>query len=125
MLKNRIFTILIVLTLMTPVFAEEPVTSDVTPVKKENILETNLDKELEEFAYKQPVSKRKIAKKFLMAMGGVAISSILLFILLSAYNKLRESLQNSSSQNSVNDVSLETPENLEQAIKSFLNKTNW
>ena len=110
---------------MTPVFAEEPVTSDVTPVKKENILETNLDKELEEFAYKQPVSKRKIAKKFLMAMGGVAISSILLFILLSAYNKLRESLQNSSSQNSVNDVSLETPENLEQAIKSFLNKTNW
>ena len=125
MLKNKIFTILIVLTLMTPVFAEEPVTSDVTPVKKENILETNLDKELEEFAYKQPVSKRKIAKKFLMAMGGVAISSILLFILLSAYNKLRESLQNSSSQNSVKDVSLETPENLEQAIKSFLNKTNW
>ena len=38
--------------------------------------------------YKQPVSKRKMAKKFLIGMGSVAVSSILLFLILTVYNKI-------------------------------------
>lgn len=57
MLKNKIITILLMLTLVSPAIAEpEGIGSGSIP-------------------YKQPVSKRKVAKKFLLAMGGVGISS--------------------------------------------------
>lgn len=74
--------------------------------------------------YKQPVSKRKIAKKFLLAMGGVGISSVLLYVLLSLYNKIRESVI--TGQESPKDTeSLYTPDNLIDAVRTFLDKTRY
>lgn len=74
--------------------------------------------------YKQPVSKRKIAKKFLLAMGGVAASSLIIFLMLSLYNKVRESFLN-GAKIPENEVSLETPDDLQSAVRAFLNKTDW
>ena len=82
-------------------------------------------KEQEAITYKQPVSKRKIAKKFLLAMAGVAISSIILYLLLSLYNKIRAGFAGSQEIDTGKEPSLETPDNLIDAVKTFLDKTRW
>ena len=74
--------------------------------------------------YKQPVSKRKIAKKFLLAMGGVAASSLIIFLMLTVYNKVREGFS-SGAKTPDGEVSLETPDDLQGAVRAFLNKTDW
>lgn len=116
MLKYKILITLLFFSLMIPVFAEIPVSLD-SQTQTQNVQTTNID-------YKQPISKRKIAKKFLFAMSGVAISSILLFVLLSLYNKVRE-ICSSNKEYEITDINLETPDNLRSAIKSFINRTDW
>ncbi len=74
--------------------------------------------------YKQPVSKRKIAKKFLFAMGGVGASSLIIFLMLSLYNKVREGFS-SGAKTPDGEVSLETPDDLQGAVRAFLDKTDW
>lgn len=74
--------------------------------------------------YKQPLAKKKLVKKFLAAMGGVAVSSFALFFLLTIYNKTREKFLNPIKTND-GEVSLESPEDLNGAVKSFLDKTKW
>ena len=108
MLKNKIITILLMLTLASPAIAEpEDMGSSSIP-------------------YKQPVSKRKVAKKFLLAMGGVGISSILHFVTLSLYNKVRSSIIEAAKEiPPEGETSLVTPESLTDAIKTFLEKTKW
>ncbi len=54
--------------------------------------------------------------KFLYAMGGVAISAILLIVFLTIYKKL---FGKKSSKPSVNSV---TPSSTEEAITFFINK---
>lgn len=75
--------------------------------------------------YKQPVSKKKMAKKFLMAMGGVAVSSILLFVFLTIYNKIRASILAPKNDQQSGETSLVTPETLTDAVKTFLDKTKY
>lgn len=75
--------------------------------------------------YKQPVSKRKMAKKFLIGMGSVAVSSILLFLILTVYNKIRESILAPKQDQQTGETSLVTPESLTDAVKTFLNKTKY
>lgn len=76
--------------------------------------------------YKQPVSRKQMAKKFLLAMAGVGISSILLFVILTLYNKVREIMGISGGDIPADeDNSLATPDNLEDAVKTFLDKTKW
>ena len=89
-------------------------------VNKDSIEEESND----DNQYKQPYSKRKIAKKFLFAMGGVAISSFVIFFLLTIYNRVRENYLNQIKNNGKED-SLETPDDLNSAVKCFLNKTKW
>lgn len=85
---------------------------------------SNVDKTTIENEYKQPISKRKIAKKFLAAMGGVGISSFAIFFMLTAYNRIRENF--SKSVKTIDgEVSLESPEDLDDAVKVFLEKTKW
>lgn len=73
---------------------------------------------------KEPVSKKKIAFKFIMAMLGVATSSIVIYVGLSAYNKLFKS--QSASVIGLNNIkSLKSPENFRESINLFLEKTNW
>ena len=80
----------------------------------------------EGITYKQPVSRKQMAKKFLLAMAGVGISSILLFVMLTLYNKVREIMGISGGDiPTEEDNSLTTPDNLEDAVKTFLDKTKW
>ena len=139
MLKHKILVLLLIITLISPAIAEpENIQGPLTGVSQETPLEPinaaeetpNTVQELppapKNIQYKQPVSKRKIAKKFLLAMAGVAISSILLFAILSLYNKLRESLGIAGQEETPENItSLTTPDNLEDAVKTFLDKTRW
>ncbi len=144
MQKNRIFSIILAICLTMPVSvmaediysnilnqppaaevpAEQPVTSGeetgdptVQTVAQEQPAPA-------EQTFKQPVSKRKIAKKFLAAMAGVLISSFLIFFILTVYNKIRESILN-QVKTPEGKTSLETPDDLEGAVKTFLDKTEW
>lgn len=129
--KSKILTIVIALMLISPVFAEEVVnTGDgLTPITEvqEEATQTVTQElpAMDTIPYKQPVSKKKMAKKFLMAMGGVALSSILLFLILTIYNKIRASLLAPHSEQPTGETSLVTPENLTEAVKTFLDKTKY
>lgn len=134
-MKNRIFAIIltVLLTLPISVSAVDTVANEPAPIsetmqtQEESILEKEVaeisDKEIED-SYKQPISKRKIAKKFLMAMAGVGVSSFLIFFGLSVYNRAREVFLN-EVKTPEGETSLKTPEDLTEAIKLFVEKTMW
>lgn len=134
-MKNRIFAIIltVLLTLPISVSAVDTVANESAPIsetmqtQEESILEKEVaeisDKEIED-SYKQPISKRKIAKKFLMAMAGVGVSSFLIFFGLSVYNRAREVFLN-EVKTPEGETSLKTPEDLTEAIKLFVEKTMW
>ncbi len=143
---NKIFAILITCSLMYPVLAiEEQDTSGVlTP---ENSIETISEEDTAELnsnsqqtaetdviapkeelpaRFKEPISKKKIAKKFLIAMLCVAGTSVLLYGTLSIYNKIREGLPNDIFLQSDNKpTALDTPQDISEAVKSFVEKTRW
>lgn len=123
------------ITLMMPVFAEESAPSEFLNQPVEELttetqnFSLNKDRELQEVPpikdmYKQPVSKKKIAKKFLFAMVGVGISSIVLYIILTLYNTIRIKFTKKTLVEN-KEISLETPDNIQDAIRVFLDKTNW
>ena len=93
-------------------------------VAKEASSDTDINTGVENIPYKKPVSKKKIAFKFLAAMGGVAISSFMIFVLLSLYNRIRDSYK-TSVKTVDGETSLETPDDLDSAIKTFMDKTDW
>ena len=129
MLKNKILTIFIALMLVSPVIAEEATGEALMPIAEtmqENVQTAKEESpQLDTIPYKQPVSKKKIAKKFLMAMGGVAVSSILLFVFLTIYNKIRASILAPKNDQQSGETSLVTPETLTDAVKTFLDKTKY
>ena len=96
-------------------------TSQTVNTLDEDIIEAT---EEDENQFKQPLSKRKIAKKFLAAMGGVAISSLAIFFLLTLYNRIREGYISQVETHNT-ETSLETPDDIDSAIKTFLDKTDW
>ena len=91
MLKNRIIFVYLIFALAAPIAVQGEIFSEpLTPIQEESVQPVPVDTvEVEELPqepviqnnFKQPVSKKKIAKKFLLAMSGVAISSIILFVL--------------------------------------------
>lgn len=137
MLKNKIFTIILMVLLVSPVVAEPEniqnvegltnISQEMPAEQSENVkVEEALPQMPESITYKQPVSRKQMAKKFLLAMAGVGISSILLFVVLTLYNKVREIMGISGGDVSSEDEnSLETPDNLEDAVRTFLDKTKW
>lgn len=117
-MKNKILTITILMMLVLPVQVQAiPDLEPVDTVQQEVVTPIT--------PYKQPVSKRKIAKKFIFAMGGVAISSFLIFFMLTLYNKLRENFSKNHIKTPNGEVSLGTPDDIDSAIKTFLDKTKW
>lgn len=153
MLKNKILTIVIALVLVAPIVSVENSIDKVgthslfppcsvalaegveqTEENTENVgweereRSHQIQQEKQEAStipYKQPVSKRKMAKKFLIGMGSVAVSSILLFLILTVYNKIRESILAPKQDQQSGETSLVTPENLTDAVKTFLDKTKY
>ncbi len=71
-------------------------------------------------AFSAPTEEVKTtAVKFLMAMGGVVLSTFVIFVGLTIYNKLfveRKNLQFSK------DDSLSTPDSVEEAVTFFIKK---
>ena len=127
-MKNKIFTIIlsIVLSLPVAVWAVDNTTLDseqalVVNTLDEDIIEQN--RNIEESEYKQPIGIRKIAKKFLAAMGGVAVSSFAIFFLLTIYNRVRDGYSNVKTPEG--EITLETPQDMDSAVKVFLEKTKW
>ena len=142
-MKSKLFAIILSICLIMPAYtaaeeqavvqsetAQEEV-ADSQAVQNEDSLnaeesESVSDKELAQTPYKHPVSKRKLAKKFLKAMLGVLVSSLVIFAGLSIYNKFREAFGNSQQAiKSEEYTPLTTPDNLTDAVKSFMDKTNW
>ena len=125
---NKLFTIILIALLSLPVCVwavdENAQTEDVVPIV--NTLDEDIvpQEQVVENQYKQPFSKRKIAKKFLAAMGGVGISSFAIFFMLTVYNRMREGLQN-RVKTPDGEVSLETPQDMNSATRVFLDKTKW
>ena len=83
-MKNKFFAILLTLVLSLPISAWAVDTANEDLIESSSA-QSVLDEEIEAVAveasnqFKQPVSKKKIAKKFLAAMGGVAASSFIIF----------------------------------------------
>ena len=134
-MKNRIFAIILTVLLTLPISVSAVDTVANEPAPSSETIETDttsvLDKEVSEIsnedienAYKQPLSTRKIAKKFLMAMLGVGISSFLIFFGLSVYNRVREAVLN-EVKTPEGETSLKTPEDTASAVKLFIEKTMW
>lgn len=98
--------------------AESQVVEDVLNTTEE-IIEDNSNE-----VYKAPIGKRQLFKKFFAAMGGVVISSLALFVILSFYNRARERFLN-PVKTTEGETSLESPEDLNGAVKTFLDKTKW
>ena len=128
-MKNKIFSILLVALLSLPVCVwavdKNAVIEEPTPIA--NTLDEDIDTAVEtseDVQYKQPISKPKIAKKFFAAMGGVAASSFAIFFLLTIYNRVRESYIN-QVKTPEGETSLETPDDLNGAVRTFLEKTKW
>ena len=136
-LKKKVLTVFCLLLLLTPVLAEEPASTGNTSgtgaaaqtetaaektAPAQDTKNTGSDKKTEnKIVYKEPVSKRKIAMKFIYAMTGVAVSSILLFVILMLYNKIRSKMVQPPSSDYTN--TLTTPNNLKDAVNIYLEKT--
>jgi len=144
MLKNKFITILMVLALVCPIgfqssciYAEPPEGTETTEIV-EDIQQSNIDEETavttdtaqindniaNNDTFKQPISKKKIAKKFLLAMFGVAVSSFLIFFVLTLYNKVRCRVTN-RVKTPEGETTLKTPDNINEGIQIFLKKTQW
>lgn len=127
-MNNKLFAIVLSVMLSLPisVWAVDDLTVNLTSLPTANTLDDDaVGKGLEsDNQYKQPISKRKIAKKFLAAMGGVAVSSFAIFFLLTVYNRIRENYVD-QVHTPEGETSLETPDDINGAIKTFLEKTNW
>ncbi len=124
---NRLFAIILTVLLSLPVsvWAVDDAVEITESAPVVNTLDEDIQlEEEEESQFKEPISKRKIAKKFLAAMGGVAISSFAIFFLLSVYNRVRENFV-SQVKTPDGEISLETPDDLDSAVKTFLDKTDW
>ena len=128
---NKLFSIVLIMMLSLPVSVWAVVDIAENNNAQAEVVNT-LDDDIEnidvnndsEFDYKEPVGTKKIVKKFLAAMCGVAASSILICFGLTLYNRVRENFVRQGSIQA-NDTSLETPDNIEDAVRTFLDKTNW
>lgn len=139
-MKNKIFTIILSVILLMPaafVNAETiPAPADNTIAEKEvteinsedlsseEVSMTEAFSENQDIPYKQPISKKKLVKKFLLAMLAVGVSSLILYFGLSVYNRIREGLP-VQIKTSKGDSTLSAPDDFSDAVKTFLEKTNW
>lgn len=125
---NRLFSLILIALLSLPisVLAVDNTASEQPLEAEKTVVENTLDEDIEttDMEFKEPISTKKIAKKFLMAMGGVAVSSFLLFFMLTFYNRVREKVVN-KVKTPDGETTLETPNDLDGAIKTFLEKTKW
>ena len=141
MLKNRVCIILLIVSLILPVYAEldediienkntgsfEEVTlNEQSGIEQDSDLinQESAPKTLISNQYKNPTSKKVIIKKFLFAMFGVLLSSFLIFAGLSVYNKIRKGILEQIMP-ADSDSSLSIPGDINEAVKGFVERTKW
>ncbi len=139
---NKLFAILIMCSLSLPVLAIEGQEAETTPVDTNNQevvateevnepiqnpddINTASIPETTPSPYKEPVSKKKLIKKFIIAMLCVAGTSIFLYGTLSIYNKLRDGLISQDIPEAEGEQPLQAPSDLTEAVKTFVEKTHW
>ena len=71
---------------------------------------------------KRPVGRKKLAMKFIMAMMGVAASSVIIYVALSVYNRFIYGSPK-APQPKTRDDEFKTPTNMKDALDIFLKKT--
>lgn len=141
---KKLFAILIMCSLSLPVFATEEQEAESVP-KNTNSLEVLTTEEIDELnrttpqdanmltapdslpsKFKEPVSKKQLAKKFIIAMLCVAGTSVFLYGILSVYNKIRDGIaEQGSVPPTEGEQPLETSGDLTEAVKTFIEKTHW
>lgn len=142
---NKLFAILIMCSLSLPVIATEGQEAESVPEQTGN-LEVLTTEEIDELnrttpqdaslmtttpeslpsRFKEPISKKKLAKKFIIAMLCVAGTSVFLYGTLSVYNKIRDGFtEQSSIPPAEGEQPLETPSDITDAVKTFIEKTHW
>ena len=141
---NKLFAILIMCSLSLPVTATEGQEAEGVPENTNNI-EVLTTEEIDELnrttpqeanmlsapnslpsRFKEPVSKKQLAKKFIIAMLCVAGTSVFLYGTLSIYNKIRDGIaEQEALPPSEGEQPLETPSDLTDAVKTFIEKTHW
>lgn len=105
-----------------PTEIEEIAEIDVVPADK--IEESMPIAQQQKMTFKKPISKRKLLKKFILAMFAVGVSSLILYVGLSLYNRIHENTM-PKVKTPEGETPLSTPADLESAVKSFLDKTDW
>ena len=110
-MKKIFLTLLLIISISCPLFATEVIEAETVP----------LETKTEIAPFKQPVSQHQLIKKFLYAMGGVAASSIILFVGLSAYNRIRSRVIKTHNNNF--SSTLNSPNNFKEAVNIYLEKT--
>ena len=140
---NKLFAILIMCSLSLPVLAIEGQEAETAPAETNN-LEVLTTEEINELnnqpvpkvdessapdvlpgRFKEPTSKKKLAKKFLIAMLCVAGTSVFLYVTLNLYNKVRDVVTTSEPIAPEGEKPLDTPSDLTEAVKTFVEKTHW
>jgi len=139
-MKNKLTAIIISIFLILPINAwavEDTAQYDVeTRQAIEDVADMQkLDEETEEITeeapqtlvspYKQPISKKKILKKFVLAMFGVILSSLILYFGLTVYNRFREFISTPKVKSTDGETPLQSPADLEGSVRTFLDKTKW
>ena len=141
---DKFFAILLMCILSLPVIAIEGQEVELAPVNEETleVIPTEEAKELNSPVsfeqnkipaptqnlngqFKEPVSKKKLLKKFVIAMLCVAGTSVFLYGALSIYNKIRNGLDVEKTEPLEGEQTLEAPSDLTEAVKSFIEKTHW
>lgn len=138
---NKLFAILIMCSLSLPVIAIEGQEAETTPVSAEQlevlttdevnelnsqtVQETDAAPDVLPSRFKEPVSKKTLVKKFLIAMLCVVGTSIFLYVILSLYNKVRDVVTTSDPIPPEGEKPLDAPDDLTEAVKTFIDKTSW
>ena len=138
---KKLFAILIMCLLTLPVFSIEGQESELAPVSAETVETVQEDSPATEAPvineelkpvpvqmptkYKEPIGKKKLAKKFIIAMLCVIGTSVFLYGSLTLYNKFRDGFFSNAPLPPEGEKPLDKPDDLTEAIKTFIDKTHW
>lgn len=111
--KNLIVIALLIYGVFAPVMADSPINTSKHHIKS-----------AVKYATKVPIGRKQLAMKFLLAMFGVGVSSVVIYVGLSVYNKLMYGTVSQKTRITDNeDDYYKTPSNMKEALNIFLKKT--
>ncbi len=118
-MKKKIKVYLASFMILCGIACSAPVMAD-TPQEPKQVQETVTTPA--KLPTRMPTSKKALAYKFIMAMLGVGASSVIIYVLLSIYNRFIYGTPRGLQDKSEDDE-FKTPTNMKDAINIFLKKT--